>query len=147
MNDVTSKVVGVLLEAQTLLATVNGPAAPTAGMEGLISVIARVGTPGNATGILSLQVQTSADGSTGWVNLGSVLGGFTTAGGNALGNIDPARSLGFLRVVATATGTTPTFPLIVLYIGTQDAKTATTTLIPDGATFDSTGDTAVEEHR
>ena len=122
MNDYSNKVIGVLLEAQTLLATASGPAVSTAGMQGSIGVIARVGSPGNATGILSLQVQTSADGTTGWVNLGPVLGAFTTAGGNAIQNVDPASSLGFIKVVATATGTTPTFPLIVVYIGTPQYR-------------------------
>ena len=34
---------------------------------------------------------------------------------------------------------------ITIYTGTTDAKTATTTLIPAGANFDSTGDTPVDE--
>jgi len=34
---------------------------------------------------------------------------------------------------------------ITVYTGSTDAKTATTTLIPAGATFDSTGDTPVDE--
>ena len=34
---------------------------------------------------------------------------------------------------------------ITVYTGSTDAKTATTTLIPAGASFDSTGDTPVDE--
>ena len=116
MNDISTKTIGALLEAQTLLATVSGPAASTVGMEGLISVIARVGTPGNGTGTLGLQIQTSPDGSTGWVNLGPPLGAFTTAGGTAVQNVNPASSLGFIRCSAATGGATPTFPVAGIYI-------------------------------
>jgi hypothetical protein len=119
MNDITSKTIGALLEAQTLAASANGPAVNLAGFEGNIDVIARIGTPSGTTPTLSLQLQTSADGSTAWSNVGPVLGAFTSTGGGVSANLNPAACLQYVRVVATISGTTPAYPLAVLYIGNQ----------------------------
>jgi hypothetical protein len=82
-------------------------------LEGAVSVIARAGSPGNATGTLSLQVQTSPDGSTGWTNIGPVLAAFTTTGGTVSENLNPTACLAFVRCVAAVSGTSPSFPLTV----------------------------------
>jgi hypothetical protein len=116
MNDITTKTIGALLEAQTLTASVNGPAVSLTGFEGNVDVIARIGTPTGTTPTLSLQLQTSPDGSTAWANVGPVLGAFTTAAGGASANLNPAGCLQYVRVVATVGGTTPSFPVAVLYI-------------------------------
>src|SRR5580700_997330 len=101
MDDLNSKTVFHLLEVQTLTATADGPAVSLAGLEGNVEVIATVGAPGNATGTVSFQLQTSADGSTNWQNVGPVLAAFTTASGIVVANLNPVGCLAFLRVVAT----------------------------------------------
>jgi hypothetical protein len=121
MDDITSKTIGILIEAETLAATATGAAVPTAGLTGQIGVIARVGTPGSSTGTLSLQVQTSANGTSGWVNAGGAMA-FATAGGLLTANIGAEASLGFLQCVATVGGTAPSFPLTVLYIASAQYK-------------------------
>jgi hypothetical protein len=118
MNDITSKTIGVLLDGQTLTANTNGPAVNLAGLEGNVELIVRTPTPGNGTGTLSLQLQTSADGSTNWQNVGPVLAAFTTAGGTVTANLNPVGCLQYVRAVATVGGTSPSFQVLVLYIGT-----------------------------
>jgi hypothetical protein len=118
MYDITSKTVGVLLDGQTLTANTNGHAVNLAGLEGNVELIVRAGTPGNGTGTLSLQLQTSADGSTNWQNVGAALAAFTTAAGTVLANLNPFGCLPFVRVVATVGGTSPSFPIVIFYIGT-----------------------------
>jgi hypothetical protein len=117
MDDITSKIVGSLLQPQTLTGNLNGPAVSLSGLQGLVDVIVNVGAPGNATGTLSLQLQTSADGSTNWQNVGSALAGYSTAGGTLGANLNPVGCMAFLRCVATVGGTSPSFPVNVLYIG------------------------------
>jgi hypothetical protein len=118
MNDITSKTIGVLLDAQPLTANTNGPAVNLAGLEGNVELIVRTGTPGNGTGTLSLQLQTSADGATNWQNVGSALATFTTAAGTVTANLNPFGCLQYVRVVATVGGTAPAFPVVIFYIGT-----------------------------
>src|ERR1700676_1410353 len=118
MYDITSKTIGVLLEADPLTANTNGPAVNLSGLEGNVELIVRAGTPGNGTGTLSLQLQTSADGTDGWENVGSALATFTTTAGIVAVNLNPFGCLQYMRVVATVGGTSPSFPLFVLYIGT-----------------------------
>lgn len=120
MNDITTKTLGVLLDSQTLAANASGPAVSLAGMEGMVDLIAHAGAPGNTTGTLSLQLQTSADGATNWQNVGPVLAAFTTAAGNVAANLNPAGCRAFVRVVATVGGTSPSFPIAVFYIGTPE---------------------------
>jgi hypothetical protein len=121
-DDITSKTVFDLIEAQTLTANATGPAVSLAGFEGNVELIVRSGTPGNGTGTLSLQLQTSADGSTNWQNVGSALAAFTTAAGTVAANLNPFGCLQYIRVVATVGGTSPSFPVCVLGIGTPQYK-------------------------
>jgi hypothetical protein len=62
MDDIKSKVVLPLFDTPTSTANANGPAVSLAGFQGMVDVIATVGTPGNGTGTISFQLQTSADG-------------------------------------------------------------------------------------
>jgi hypothetical protein len=121
MNDITSKTIAALIEAQSIAATASGTGVATAGAAGSINVIARVGTPTGTTPTLSLQVETSADNSTGWTAVGAPMA-YTTTGGTKSQNVDPASSLGFIRVTATVGGTTPVYPLLVLAILTSQYK-------------------------
>jgi hypothetical protein len=117
--DVTQKTLLDLLALQTLTANENGPAVSLVGLEGNIEVIVTAGAPGNATGTLSLQMQTSADGASGWQPVGPVLASYSTAGGNVTANLNPAGCQAFIRVAATVGGTSPSFPLVsVLGLGT-----------------------------
>ena len=122
MDDINSKTVLALLDTQTVTANTNGPAASLTGLQGMVDVIATVGTPGNGTGTISFQLQTSADGSTNWQNVGPVLASFTTAQGVVAANLNPVGCLQYLRVVATVGGTSPSFPVCVLGIGTPQYK-------------------------
>jgi hypothetical protein len=122
MDDLNSKTVFDLIETQTLTANANGPAVSVAGFEGNVDVIATVGNPGNATGTISFQLQTSADGATNWQNVGPVLASFSTASGVVGANLNPVGCLQYLRCVATVGGTSPSFPACVLAIGTPQYK-------------------------
>jgi hypothetical protein len=117
MDDITSKVIFDLLVTQALTASATGPVASLAGFEGNVEVIVRAGAPGNATGTLSIQLQTSADGATNWQNVGPVLAAFTTTAGTVSANVNPFGCLPFIRAVATVGGTAPSFPVTVLAIG------------------------------
>ena len=117
MFDLIDKTISCLIQPQTLAASLNGPAIDLVGLEGMATVLGSVGTPGNGTGTLSLQLQTSADGATGWTNIGPVLGAFTTAGGVINMNLNPAACLRYIRAVAMLGGTSPSFPLAVFCIG------------------------------
>jgi hypothetical protein len=115
--DITSKTVGVLLDG-ILTTNTNGPAVNLAGLEGNVELIVRCQTPGNGTGTLSLQLQTSADGSTNWQNVGSALAAFTTAAETVAANLNPFGCLQYVRAVATVGGTSPSFSFVIFYIGT-----------------------------
>lgn len=121
--DITTKALFDLLGgAGTLTANTNGPAVSLAGLEGNVEVIARVGNPGNSTGTLSFQLETSADGATNWQNVGPVLASFSTVSGSVGANLNPAGCLQYVRVVATVGGTAPSFPAAVIAIGSTQYK-------------------------
>jgi hypothetical protein len=121
-DDITSKTVFDLIETQTLTANATGPAVSLAGLQGNVELIVRVATPGNGTGTLSLQIQTSADGATNWQSVGPVLAAFSTTAGTVAANLNPVGCLQYIRAVATIGGTSPSFPVCVLGIGTPQYK-------------------------
>jgi hypothetical protein len=121
-DDISSKVILDLFVPQTLTANANGPAVSLAGFQGMVDVIAHGGAPGNATGTISFQLQTSADGATNWQNVGPVLAAFTTTSGIVAANLNPVGCLAFLRCVATLGGTSPSFSVCVLAIGAPQYK-------------------------
>jgi hypothetical protein len=122
--DIDSKTIFDLLgtSISTLTTNATGPAVSLAGLEGNVEVIARCGNPGNGTGTISFQLQTSADGSTNWQNVGPVLAAFTTASGTVAANLNPVGCQQYIRCVATVGGTSPSFPACVLGIGTPQYR-------------------------
>jgi hypothetical protein len=122
MSDITGKTVGILLEGAPLTANATGVAVNLAGLEGNVELIVRSAAPGNSTGTLSLQLQTSADGSTSWQNVGPALAAFTTASGIVAANLNPVGCQQYIRAVVTVGGTGPSFPACVLAIGNPQYK-------------------------
>ncbi len=115
MNDYREKVIEALLDAQTLTATTNGSPVSTTNLEGNRRDRPRRNTRQHH-GDTQHAASNKYERSKSWAISGCP-GEFTTAGGTAIQNVNPGSCLGFMRCVASVGGTSPSFPIAVLYIG------------------------------
>jgi hypothetical protein len=106
-------ILGFGLSPRTLTASVNGTAADLLAGEGRCFAIQTVGTLGGTSPALAGKLQESADGVTGWADIGGATFTTVTASDNVQA-ITFDRTLRYVRYVGTVTGTSPQIPVAVI---------------------------------
>jgi hypothetical protein len=114
-------VVRPLAAAAANTSTLTGAAVDVRDLAGPLIAIQSAGVgAGTDTPTLAGKIQTSADGSTGWVDLaGATFTAATDTAGSQKIIFGKKATLGYVRYVGTITGTNPSFPINVLLIGMQ----------------------------
>lgn len=101
-----------LIPAGALAATANGTALDVRGYHDTGVALLNSGAGTGTTPTLDVKLQTSPNGTSGWVDIPSAtFARVTTAAAVAALPVDLSASLGFLRAVSTIGGTTPSFPV------------------------------------
>lgn len=93
-------------------ATVTGSAVDVRSYKGGLLIEQLVGVVSGTTPTLNGKIQTSADGSTGWVDITGATFAQVTATDSFLDiGINVRETLGYIRYVGTIAGTTPSFTM------------------------------------
>lgn len=109
MYQLTSLAIAALAVSARIQANTNGAAVDLSDYTGNALFVLNASAPEGAAQTLDVKLQTSADGSTGWVDAGISFAQVTTAGGashqQVMASTDGLKK--FVRVVGTVGGSTP----------------------------------------